>query len=259
MSKPVPFFDYSEPLKSKVSLVECVKPNQNRLFRDTIDKFHSYKKYTDSPTRNIRWLIYESESGNHIGAIGLSSATISISCRDKYISWNKEQRINNLGMLANNSRCCFIRENMTIKNTGSMVLKQLRIQGSKRWFEKYNQPLVLLETFVQPDREQGEYNGHKSRNGAIYRADNWFEIGMTSGNSIRKGPLGLWVKEKGARGELARKDPKAALEKYGYAGGQEYIVSKSLPKIMFVRPLIEDWKKVLTADSAKVPAIDPKV
>lgn len=242
------FFDYSETVKTKVFLVECNKPEYNKLFRETIDKFHSYKKYTDSPTRNIRWLVYETESGNHIGAIGLSSATISISCRDNYIGWTKEQRIKNLGMLANNSRCCFIRNNMTIKNVGSMVLKQLRIEGARRWKEKYEQDLVLLETFVQPDRDN-EYNGHKSRNGAIYRADNWNEIGMTSGHSIRKGPLGLWVKEKGARGELARKDPKAALEKYGYTDGQEYIVSKSLPKIMFIRPLCDNWKELLTSKS----------
>jgi len=242
----VPFFDYSEAVKTKVFLVECIKPEQNKLFRETIDKFHSYKKYTDSPTRNIRWLVYEGESGNHIGAIGLSSATISISCRDKFIGWTKEQRIKNLGMLANNSRCCFIRDNITLKNAGSMVLKQLRLEGAKRWKEKYDQNLVLLETFVQPERDE-EYCGHKTRNGSIYRADNWFEIGITSGNSIRKGPLGLWVKEKGARGELARKNPKAALEKYGYADGQEYIVSKSLPKIMFIRPLVDDWKKQLSA------------
>lgn len=246
MSVQMPFFDYSTSVKTQVYLVECNTPNYNKLFRNTIDKYHSYKKYTDSPTRNIRWLVYETESGNHIGAIGLSSATIAISCRDNFIGWTKEQRIKNLGMLANNSRCCFIKDNITIKNAGSMVLKQLRLQGSKRWKERYDQNLVLLETFVQPDREE-EYQGQKVRNGSIYRADNWLEIGMTNGNSIRKGPLALWVKETGKRGELARKDPKAALEKYGYAGGNEYIVSKSLPKIMFVKPLVDDWKVLLTS------------
>lgn len=247
MSVQMPFFDYSTTVKTKVYLVECNTPFNNKIFRDTIDKYHSYKKYTDSPTRNLRWLVYETESGNHIGAIGLSSATISISCRDRYIGWTKEQRIKNLGMLANNSRCCFIKDNITIENAGSMVLKQLRIQGAKKWKQKYGQDLVLLETFVQPDRE-GEYQGQKQRNGAIYRADNWIDIGTTSGNSIRKGPLALWVKETGKRGELARKDPRAALEKYGYTGGQEYIVSKSLPKIMFIKPLVNDWKeKLLTS------------
>jgi hypothetical protein len=102
----------------------------------------------------------------------------------------------------------------------------------------------MLETFVQPDRGE-EYNGQKLRNGAIYRASNWNEVGMTLGNSIRKGPLGLWKKETGARGELARTNPKAALKKYGYADGQEYIVTKSPVKIMFVKPLVWNWKTVL--------------
>jgi len=148
-------------------------------------------------------------------------------------------------MLANNSRFCLIQKNITIKYAGSQVLKQLASVGAKRWNEKYGQPLVLLETYVQPDRAD-EYQGSKSRNGAIYRASNWVEVGMTTGHSIRKGPLALWRKETGARGELARTNPKAALEKYGYDDGKEYVVTKSPVKIMFVKPLIWNWKKVLT-------------
>lgn len=230
-------------LNCPIILDECKLPQQNKLFRNTIDLYHSYVRYSDSPTRNIRWLIYESETGNHIGAIGLASATIAISCRDNYIGWNKETRLKNLGMLANNSRCCFIKKNITIKNTGSMILKQLRIVGSKRWKEKYNQPLLMIETFVCPVRNE-EYEGYKLRSGAIYLADNWIEVGRTSGVSIKKGPLGLWRKENGIRGELARTNPKKALEKYGY-GGKEYIITKSEPKIMFVKPLVKDWKDYL--------------
>ncbi len=230
-------------VKYPVVLDECKTPQQNKLFRDTIDKYHSYCKYTDSPTRNIRWNIYESKSGNHIGSIGLSSATIAITCRDEFIGWNKDLRIINLGMLANNSRCCFIKDNMTLKNIGSMVLKQLEVCGKKRWVEKYEQSLVMLETFVQPDREE-EYNGQKLRVGTIYRASNWIEVGKTRGNAIRKGPLSLWQKEKGIRGELARINPKLALEKYGY-GGKEYVVSNSPIKIMFIKPLVKNWKKML--------------
>jgi len=240
------FFEVGDnKVKNPILLEECLRPAQNKLFRDTIDTYHSYVKYTDSPTRNIRWLVYEASSGNLIGAIGLSSATIAISCRDTFIGWDKETRIRNLGMLANNSRFCLIQKNITIKYAGSQVLKQLASVGAKRWNEKYGQPLVLLETYVQPDRAD-EYQGSKSRNGAIYRASNWVEVGMTTGHSIRKGPLALWRKETGARGELARTNPKAALEKYGYDDGKEYVVTKSPVKIMFVKPLIWNWKKVLT-------------
>ena len=237
-------FDYSDSVKTPVFLEECLSPAKNEIFRHTIDTYHSYVKYTDSPTRNLRWLAYETKTGNLIGAVGLASAVIAISCRDDYIGWDKEKRLKNLGMLANNSRCCFIQNNITIKNVGSQILKHLSIEGVKRWKEKYGQQLVMLETFVQPGRDE-EYNGNKTRNGAIYRASNWVEVGMTSGNSIRKGPLGLWVKETGPRGELARTNPQAALEKYGYEGGKEYIVTKSPVKIMFVRPLVPNWKKLL--------------
>jgi len=188
-------------------------------------------------------LIYETVTGNHIGAIGLSSATVAIGCRDTFIGWNKESRMRNLGMLANNSRCCFIQKNITLKNAGSQVLKQLGVVGAKRWEEKYSQPLMLLETYVQPDRAT-EYNGKMVRNGSIYRASNWVEVGMTSGHSIRKAPLASWRKENGIRGELARTNPQEAMERYGY-GGKEYVVSKSPIKIMFVKPLVWNWKKIL--------------
>ena len=171
------------------------------------------------------------------------SATVAISCRDDYIGWDKEIRFKNLGKVANNSRCCFIKDNMTLENVGSMVMKQLEVCGKKRWKERYEQDLVLLETFVQPDRDE-EYNGRKLRNGTIYRASNWIEVGKTSGTAIKKGPLTLWRREKGLRGELARTNPTAALEKYGY-GGKEYIISKSPIKIMFVKPLVRNWKKLL--------------
>jgi hypothetical protein len=238
------FFDYSSVTKYPIILDFVDSPSQMKIFVDNINTFHSYKKFSHSPTRNLRFNIYETVSGNNIGSIGLSSATISIKCRDEYIGWNKDQRLKNLGMVANNSRCCFIKQNITIKNTGTMVLKQLRIVGSKKWLERYGQQLVLLETFVRPDRDS-EYNGEKLRKGSIYLADNWVEVGITKGVSLKKGPLGLWRKEGGVRGELARTDPKAALEKYGYADGKEYIITKSEPKIMFVKPLVNDWKKKL--------------
>ncbi len=209
-----------------------------KLFMENNNKFHSYKKFCNSPTRNLRFNIYESVSGNNIGSIGLSSAVISISCRDNFIGWNKEQRLKNLGMIANNSRFVLIKDRITLKNTGSMTLKRLEIDGAKYWKERYDQILFMIETFVEPS---------ENRIGSVYKASNWIEIGKTSGNSIRKSPDALWRKEKGIRGDLARKDPKAAREKYGYEDGKEYIVSKSPIKIMFIKPIVKNWKKILAS------------
>jgi len=218
-------------------------PTKMKLFRDNINNFHSYRKYTDSPTRNIRYNIYETKSGNNIGSVGLSSAVISVAVRDKYIGWDRVIKMKNLCHLANNSRFVLVGERITIKNVGSMTLKQLRIDGAKKWKERYGDDLIMLETFVEPDRHK-KHNGQKKRNGAIYLSDNWIEIGSTVGSSFKKAPLLLWQKETGLRGELARKDPVAAMEKYGY-GGKQYIITKSPIKTMFIKPLVANWKEYL--------------
>lgn len=253
MSNQVSFFDYKVKPNTPVYLVECNTPEQNKIFRDTIDKFHSYVKYKDSPTRNIRWLVYETESGNQIGAIGLSSATIAVGVRDNSIGWDNTTKIKNLCHLANNSRFCLIQSKITIKNAASSTLKQLRIEGAKRWKSKYGDDLILLETFVQPERDS-EYNNHKLRAGSCYLADNWLMVGETLGNHIRKTPLRLWAKEKGERGRLARENPSECLKKYaGYLGDHNnsgYNVTKVAKKIMFIKPLVKNWKdRLLSVNS----------
>jgi hypothetical protein len=237
-----------ERIKSEIQLIECTTPSENKIFRDTINTYHSYVKYKDSPTRNIRWLVYETISGNLVGAVGLASATIAVAKRDEFIGWDNTTKMKNLGKLANNSRFCLIRNNFTIKNIGSMTLKELRIKASKRWHEKYEEPLILIETFVQPDRNE-LLDGYKTRNGSIYLADNWINVGLTSGTSIRKTPLKLWAKESGERGKLARENPDECLKRYaGYLGefnSSGYKVTKSPQKIILVKPLVKDWKTIL--------------
>ena len=155
------FFE-SEKNEYPIFLDECNTPEKNKLFADLINSYHSYKSYNPGPTRRIHWLIRESETENLIGAIGLSSATIAIKCRDNYIGWNKSQRLKNIGKLGNNSRFCIIPNKSNIKNIGSMSLKQLSIVGAKRWKEKYLEPLLMIETFVQMERDK-EYNGKRQR------------------------------------------------------------------------------------------------
>jgi len=138
-----------------------------------------------------------------VGAIGLSSATIAVNVRDNFIGWDNKTKIKNLGMLANNSRFCLIKDRFTIKNIGSMTLKRLEVDGGNRWKEKYGQDLILLETFVEPS---------ENRIGCVYKATNWLMVGETQGHHIRKTPMRMWAKEKGERGRLARENPEECLK-----------------------------------------------
>jgi hypothetical protein len=236
------FFDYSSVYNYPIFLEECKSEGANRLFGDTIDKYHSYVKHVTPPQRRINYNIYETQSGNHIGSVGISSCVLAIGSRDNWIGWDKDTRLHNSNSVCNNYRFCLIQPNITIKNVGTMVLKTLREEAVKRWESKYGDPLALMETFVQPDIE----NSTNKRNGAVYLADNWHMVGMTQGNSISKAPVLLWQKEDSKRGELARLNPEEAIKKYA-VGNNHYVITESPKKLVFVKPLRKDWKKILLA------------
>ena len=233
-----------------VKLVECKQSSEFKLFRDTIDNHHSYVKYKDSPTRRLSFLVYETISGNFIGCVGLTSGTLALKCREVYIGWDNETKMRHLHQIANNSRFCLIKENITVANAASMTLKSLRNSGVDAWKVKYNDDLILFETFILPTREN-QYIGHSNRNGACYKADNWIELGMTEGNSIKKIPIVMWKKENTERGRLARENPEECMRRYAfYVNNSEkygYDVQTTQKKIVFIKPLVKNWKELLLA------------
>ena len=164
------FFDYSDSVEYPIFLDECVSGEQLKKFRKTIDKHHQYMNSANIPSRRMSYNVYETKSGNYIGGIGLASSVLALGGRDKFIGWDKEARLKNLGMTANNYRFCLIKDNITIENVGTMALKLLRTIGANRWESKYGDRLILLETFIKPPWT-----------GTVYKADNWLEIGKTAG------------------------------------------------------------------------------
>ena len=79
---------------------------------------------------------------------------------------------------ANNWRFC-MREK--IKNAGTQILKELRRQAPLYWKQKYNDNLNYLITFVAG-----------GNNGAVYKADNWSQIGETAGLPKHKSVSMKW-------------------------------------------------------------------
>ena len=230
------FFDIpidKNALISSVTFEICESIEDKRIFRNVMNKHHSYMKYKDTCNRRINWLVYESESGNLIGALGINSAILAINPRDKFIGWNKTTRLKNLNKIANNYRFCLIKNNITIDNAGSIVLRSLRKYSRIEWKKKYGDELVLLETLVK-----------NQWSGSVYLADNWKYVGMTKGFSFSKAPLKLWQQENSERGRLARENPKEAIERYA-VGRKQYDIKESDPKKIFVIPLIKNWKEIL--------------
>ena len=66
------FFDFSNSHDYPIFFDECKVQQQNQTFAHTITNYHSYVKHVTPPQRRINWNIYETVSGNLIGAIGLT-------------------------------------------------------------------------------------------------------------------------------------------------------------------------------------------
>lgn len=131
-----------------------------------IETYHSYVPTSKSVGRRLDWLI--SVDGEIVGMIGIGSATYP-PCKDvlKKLNITKKEYKDIFNNIANNWRFCMTK---SIKNAGTMVLKELRKQAPIEWKNRFGDELKYLVTFV------GGNN-----NGAVYKADNWELIGETAG------------------------------------------------------------------------------
>lgn len=80
-----------------------------------------------------------------------------------------------------------------IPNLGTRILKELRTQAPIQWSKKYNNDLTHLITFVGA-----------TKTGAVYKADNWKEIGHTSGLPPHKSSSMKWDSKEGLKEKFVK-------------------------------------------------------
>lgn len=117
----------------------------------------------------MRYLIRSAEHGI-LGALGFSGATRRLKCRDNWIGWSEPAWQANLRQVATNSRFLIV-PSVKVPNLASHVLGQTLRRVSSDWQQRYGYELVLVETFVDPERFEG----------VCYQAANWERIGQTAG------------------------------------------------------------------------------
>lgn len=163
--------------KPKLRLELISTKEEYSIAKRMVETYHSYVPSFNSVGRRIDWLIYYDDE--IIGMIGIGSSTYP-PCKDllKYLNISKLEYKDMFNNIANNWRFCLIK---SIPNIGTQILKQLRLLAPIEWKNKYNDDLNYLITFVG--------GGH---NGAVYKADNWLEIGYTAGLPNHKSVSMKW-------------------------------------------------------------------
>jgi len=112
-----------------------------------------------------------------VALLSFSASALKCAARDRWIGWDFRHQYGRLKLIANNSRFLILPD-WHHPNLGSKVLALCQRRISADWLAHFDQPLLLLETFVDPARYHG----------TVYRAGNWTCLGQTQGfRRIREG------------------------------------------------------------------------
>lgn len=151
-----------------LQVIRVENPPQRRIFSRLLQQHH-YLGYYRPVGENVPYLI-ETPEGRLLGCALFGAAAWKCAPRDRFIGWSDWARQEHLQWVANNMRLLLL-SGVRVPHLPSHVLRTLVKRISPDWQRKYGHPILLLETFVEPERFAG----------TSYRAANWIHVGVTQG------------------------------------------------------------------------------
>jgi hypothetical protein len=137
------------------------------LFNSLMQEHH-YLGYTQPVGEHLKYMVFA--NGRPVACMAWSSAPRHLGERDRFIGWSPKERLNNIHLLAYNTRFLILPW-VVVPHLASHLLGRIARRLSADWQQLYGHPIVFLETFVDPQRFRG----------TCYRAANWILLGLTKG------------------------------------------------------------------------------
>ena len=148
-------------------VVRRVRACEEPRFRTLMQEHH----YLGALPKISETLWYVATWGEEwVALLSFSAAALKCAVRDRWIGWNFRQRYSRLKLIVNNSRFLILPTGH-VANLGSRVLALCQRRLGSDWEETFGHRVLLLETFVDPQRFRG----------TVYRAANWVYVGNTKG------------------------------------------------------------------------------
>ena len=141
-----------------------------KMFSCLLDEHH-YLGYKTSVGENLKYMVVDHKE-RIVACLLFGSAAWKTTPRDIFIGWSGELRQKNINLITNNTRFLILPW-VRVPHLASHILSLIRKRIVNDWMEKYNHPVVGLETFVDTTRFKG----------TCYKAANWICLGQTQGRS----------------------------------------------------------------------------
>jgi hypothetical protein len=147
--------------------VRPVLPSEEQRFQKLMQNHH----YLGAPCKISETLWYVACFGDQWAALlSFSAPALKCSPRDQWIGWSYRHQFDRLKLLTNNSRLLILPD-WHLPNLASRILSLCQKRLLTDWQAAFGHRLVLLETFVDPQRFQG----------TIYKAAGWIYTGDSKG------------------------------------------------------------------------------
>lgn len=143
--------------------------NEKRQAREFLDAHH-YLKDIKAVGEQLWHGVFD-QQGQWLGVLVFCAASRRLHGRDTWIGWSEEQRRRRLALVVNNARFLLLPDK-TVPNLASRTLRLALDRLSGDWQMRYGHPVVLVETFVDPELYSG----------TIYTVCGWQELGRTEGH-----------------------------------------------------------------------------
>ena len=140
---------------------------EEALFNSLLQQHH-YLGYSQPVGEHLKYLVFA--RGRPIACVAWSSAPRHLGSRDRFIGWSAQARLNNIRLLAYNTRFLILPW-VTVAHLASHILGRMARMLSADWQRLYAHPIYFVETFIDPQRFAG----------TCYRAANWKVMGQTTG------------------------------------------------------------------------------
>ena len=154
-------------MKLSEVLVRPVRALEERRFQELMQEHH----YLGALPKISETLWYAATFADRwVALLSFSAPALKCSARDQWIGWDFRHQYDRLKLLTNNSRFLILPE-CHVPNLASRILSLCQKRLPADWQALFGHPVVLLETFVDPQRFRG----------TIYKAANWIYVGNTKG------------------------------------------------------------------------------
>ena len=148
--------------------VRSIVPSEQERWDQLVCQHHYLKNANLVGER----LCYVAEYGGRwMALLGWAAAAYHLRARDLHIGWSDNQRRSSLHLLASNARFCVLSAAGEFPNLASKVMALNLARLSQDWQEVYGHPILLVESFVDPQLFRG----------TAYKASGWKRLGLTSG------------------------------------------------------------------------------